>query len=212
MDYNTNMKFVIFHGTYGSPEGNWFPYLKTKLEKLGQKVLVPRFPVEDWDKITRSGKVSAVAKNQSLSNWIKTFEKDVLPKIGKEKLVVVGHSLSPVFILHLVEKFDIQLDCAVFVSPFLHLENDIWQIDLVNKTFYKTDFDYKKIKKNIPVSYVIYGEGDPYVKKTYFQEFAKKVGSSSLIEIKGGKHLNEEFGFTQLPLVFELCRSRLNPK
>ena len=36
------MKFVVFHGAFGSPESNWIPELEEKLKTLGQEVVVPR--------------------------------------------------------------------------------------------------------------------------------------------------------------------------
>lgn len=40
------MKFVIFHGAFGNPSANWFPYLKGELFRLKQHVFIPAFPVE----------------------------------------------------------------------------------------------------------------------------------------------------------------------
>ena len=67
------MKFVVFHGAFGSPESNWILELEEKLKTLGQEVVVPRFPVDDWDVITRTGKMY-VPQKQGLKNWFKAFE------------------------------------------------------------------------------------------------------------------------------------------
>ena len=78
------MKFVLFHGAFGSPEGNWFPQLKEKLEALGQEVIAPQFPVDSWDEVTKVGE-KAPLKNQSLQNWLTTFESMVLPKFKQRE-------------------------------------------------------------------------------------------------------------------------------
>jgi len=103
------------------------------------------------------------------------------------------------------------VDCAIFVAPFLELNVVTWQFHLVNKSFYKTDFDFEKLQKLIPVSYAIYGDDDPYVKRQYISDFANKM-KSILIPVKGGKHLNAEFKFLSFPLIFELCKTRLETK
>lgn len=58
------MKFIIFHGAFGSPGSNWFPQLAEKLKALDQEAYVPGFPVDDWDEITKRGQ----KKNASKSN------------------------------------------------------------------------------------------------------------------------------------------------
>lgn len=35
---------LIVHGKENGPEGNWFPWLKTFMEKHGHNVKVPKFP------------------------------------------------------------------------------------------------------------------------------------------------------------------------
>ena len=205
------MKFIIFHGAFGSTKENWFPWLKNELEKLNQQVILEQFPIDDYDEITKIGP-TIPSKNQNLINWFKAFEKCILPKINREdKLVFIGHSLAPVFILHLVNKYDLKLKAGIFASPFLTFlhEKDVWQFDHVNSSFYKTDFDFKKIKKHLLNSYVIYGDNDPYVDKKFPLDFAKKMDSKIIIVKKGG-HLNEEFGYTKFPLILKLCKDLIS--
>ena len=45
------MKFVILHGTEGSPDVNWFPWLSAELERLGQKTIIPVLPTPDGENV-----------------------------------------------------------------------------------------------------------------------------------------------------------------
>lgn len=198
------MKFVIFHGAYGNPEGNWFPELKEKLQNLGQEVIVPQFPIDNFDDITNHKK----PKNQNLESWLKVFGKIAKKSKKNEKICFVGHSLGPLVILHVVDKYNLKLDSAIFVSPFMRKLND-YRFDTVNKTFYKMNFNFKKLRKLIPISYVLYSDNDPYVNKKYSLEFAKKMNSSLIFVTRAG-HMNSEINLNEFPLVYELCKSRLD--
>lgn len=196
---------ILFHGSFGSPEGNWNPYIKKNLEQVGQKVIVPAFPVDDWDMVTKNGPQKDLV-NQNLQNWLNVFE-EVIKNIPKgEKLYAVAHSLGCVFILHLVNRFGLNFEKVIFVSPFFETLNRIWQIDVANKTFYKTDFDFQKIIKHVPISWVIYGDNDPYVDIKYMAKFAEKMKSKTVV-IKGGGHLNKDAGYLKFPYLLDLCRS-----
>ncbi len=204
------MKFVIFHGSFGDPDENWIPELKDSLLALGQEVIVPRFPCDDWDDVCKAGP-GTHAKHQNLNNWLKVFEDEVLPQINKDdKLCFVGHSIAPVFILHVVSKFNLQLDSAVFASPFLDdIGGDHWQFLVVNETFYVHNFDYDKLHKLIPTSYVLYSDNDPYVGQKFFLDFGKKM-DSSMIMVKRAGHLSASVNLNEFPLILELCKSRLD--
>jgi uncharacterized protein len=200
------MKFIIIHGSYGSPQENWFPYLKKKLERQKQVVVAPEFPIDNWEEITKNGSDKPPTR-QNLENWLAVFEEKVLKDITvHEKPVIVSHSLGPLFALHVISKYKFELKCAVFVCPFLRKLNTQWQIDYVNQSFYKTDFDFTQLRKLIPYSVTVYSDNDPYVDRKYSREFAKKMGSIEIV-VKDGKHLNAEAGFRKFPLVFELCRA-----
>ncbi|OGK40701.1 hypothetical protein A2954_05575 [Candidatus Roizmanbacteria bacterium RIFCSPLOWO2_01_FULL_37_12] len=206
------MKFVIFHGTYGSSSGNWFPYLKKQMELIGQEVILPQFPIDNHEELLKLGPKKAKAKIQNLDNWLDFFKKNIFKEIKREKKVVfVAHSIGPVFTLRVLEKFNIQLDCAIFVAPFLTVPKMAWDYELATRGFFKEDFNFEKLKKLIPVSYVVYGDKDPYVDKKYTFEFGSKMGSQ-FIEVRGGGHLNAEFKFFSFPLVYELCKTRIDTK
>ncbi len=202
------MKFILFHGAFGSPGSNWLPELKDKLELSGQEALAPAFPVDTWDRVTELGK-NVPSKRQTLENWFTEFDAVYKTLHKGEKLCFVGHSLGPLFILHVVEKYNIQLDSAIFVCPFFTTLHKSWQIDHVNKSFYKTDFDLKKLRKLIPVSYVLYSGDDPYVDSKYSLEFGENLGSS-VISMKRAGHMNDEVHLNDFPLVVDLCYTRLD--
>lgn len=205
--YNIYMKFVIFHGAFGSPDGNWFPALKEKLEAIGQEVLVPQFPVDDWDEVTSAGP-QVPQKNQYLKNWLTAFEPFAKTIAEGEKVCFIGHSLGPVFMLHVVKQYKLQLDSAIFVSPFMESlhSKEFWQFDHVNDSFYKTDFDFMDLKKRIPVSYVVYSEDDPYVDKKFPLKFAGAF-ESAIISMTSAGHVSSP---VYASLLFELAKTRLD--
>jgi hypothetical protein len=203
------MQFLIIHGSFGYPEENWFPQLKKSLGSLGQIVIAPEFPTDNWDEVTQKGP-SVPTQKQTLDNWLIKFTSVKKMLDPKDKLCIVAHSLGPVFTLHLVQTHQLSLDAAIFVCPFLEKLNADWQIDHANSTFYKTDFDYDTLRKLIPLSYVLYSDNDPYVNSTYSLDFANKLDSQKII-VTGGGHLSARFGYTKFPLILELCRTRIPP-
>lgn len=203
------MQFLIIHGSFGSPQENWFPWLKTELQSLGQTVFVPRFPIDNYDALLSFG-LNAKPKQQTLKNWLETFSKTIENINPKEELCIISHSIGPVFTLHAVSTYKIQLDSAIFVSPFLSdplIPKKYLPFHIVNPGFYKEDFNFHNLKKLIPISYVLYGSDDPYVDTKYPIEFANKMGSQ-IIEVIGGGHLGS--AYPKFPLVLELCKTRIN--
>ena len=177
------MNVFIFHGTMGSPEGNWFPWLKQQLINQGIEVFVPRF---------------STPEGQSLDNWLKTLEL-YRNKINQET-VLVGHSMGPAFIFRILEQWNIKIKAAILAAPF----DDVLgmpDFDKLIKTFIDKPFDWGKIKQNCSKFIIFAGDDDPYIPKEQTERIAKNL-EVKINWIKGGRHLNAETpGYTQFPEV-----------
>jgi predicted alpha/beta hydrolase family esterase len=199
------MKYLIMHGSYGSPDENWFRWLEKELKSLGHQVILEQFPVDSWDDIEKIGadKIGSYQAVESLSSWEMYFVDHILPQIKDEEVGFVGHSIAPIFILHMLNKYDFKLKKAIFVSPFFNIPDApaVWQFYPVNKTFYSYDFNFDKIKSQIGKSYVVYGDNDPYVPATEPPLFAEKLGSE-LHVVPGGGHCGGIF--KEFPLLLDI--------
>jgi len=175
---------LIIHGAYGNPNENWFPWLKTELEKLGHKIFVPEFPTP---------------KNQSLKNWMNVF-KDYEAYLD-ENSIVVGHSLGPSFLLSILEKLDKPVKSAFFVSGFINFLNNP-NFDTMNKSFIDKNFNWQKIKQNCNKFYIIHSDNDPYVPLNQSKQLATNLDTEVLI-IKNGGHFNTDAGYTKFDFILD---------
>jgi predicted alpha/beta hydrolase family esterase len=171
----------IFHGIGGSPQENWFPWLKKELEKLGQQVIVPQFPTPE---------------GQTLENWLKTLA-EYEDQINGDT-VLVGHSLGVPFALNVIERNKVK--AAFFVAGYYGKFNS--QFDDVTKTFAQRDFDWDKIKSNCENFYVFHSDNDPYIKLEKAKQLVEKL-NAELILVPGAGHMNESAGYTEFELLLE---------
>jgi predicted alpha/beta hydrolase family esterase len=91
---------IIIHGTMGSPDGNWFPWLKSQLEN-DYNVYVPKFPTPD---------------NQSKDEWLRVLN-DACPKFDKDT-ILVGHSIGATLMMHVLEVMDKPVYKSIFFALF----------------------------------------------------------------------------------------------
>ncbi len=180
----------IIHGAYGNPEENWFPWLKSKLEKLNCRVFVPKFPTPE---------------NQSLQNWLKVFED--YKQYLSENSIIIGHSLGPAFLLNILENLDKPIKAAFFVSGFIGLLRNS-DFDNINKSFVEKNFYWQKIKQNCPKFFVFHSDNDPYVPLEKANQFAKNLGVD-LILVKNAGHFNEKAGYTKFDLILDKIKPLL---
>lgn len=199
------MQYLIMHGSYGSPEENWFRWLEKQLTNQGNTVILEKFPADDWNEVTHIGqeKIDSYLPKESLESWEKVFVSKILPKLKNTPTSFIGHSIAPIFTLHMLNKYDFKLDKAIFVAPFFNIPDrpEIWQFYPVNKTFYSYEFDFDKIKNQITKSYVVYGDNDPYVPPTEPPLFAEKL-SAEIHVVPAGLHCGGNF--KEFPLLTKL--------
>ena len=201
------MTFVLIHGSFTSHdqlEKFWLPRLNESVSEHGRQVLLPQFPTDDKDTVIAQGPTALT--NQTLQSWLESFDKFYPQIADKDDLIFVCHSLGPLFALHVLQQYDIKLNAAIFICPFLtHLAKSPWQVNHVNQSFYKDDFDFDLLKAKVPFSYVVYSTNDPYVETSQSLTFAEKM-NSTIIPVVDGGHLNkaENAGF-----IIELCKTRV---
>ncbi|MBI2151440.1 serine hydrolase family protein [Candidatus Woesearchaeota archaeon] len=176
----------IFHGAYGNPQENWFPWLKKELEKCGCEVYVPQFPTPE---------------NQCLESWKTVFE-NYKDKVT-ENSILIGHSIGATFLLHILENREETVKAAFLVAGFISpLKNA--QFDELNTSFLK-EMDWLKIQKNCKRTYVFHSDNDPYVPLKFGKELSEKLGIGVTIVKKAG-HFNENIGYKEFPLLLDLIK------
>jgi len=173
---------LIFHGTGGSPEGNWFPWLKKELEKKDCRVFVPQFPDP--------------RENHHLEDWLKVL-KGYEQHVNKQS-ILIGHSLGGLFLLRVLERLKHPVAAAFFVAapvgvkPILYYDSD--------EKFSGFEFDWGKIRKGAGHFKVYHSDNDPYVSSGNGKELAKQLGVD-LTFIPNAGHINAESGYTKFDLL-----------
>lgn len=179
---NLSLRFVIIHGTGGSPQGNWFPWLADQLRGLAQDVTVPQFPT---------------GPGQNLASWLEAFNAYAGPLTREH--VLIGHSIGAAFVLRLLERSSLPVAGAVLVAPFAR-QLGIPDFDPLNETFVRPAFKWTDIRKGARCFKVYSGDNDPYVPLHLGEEVAREIGCGFSV-VEGGGHLNAESGYLRFDLL-----------
>jgi predicted alpha/beta hydrolase family esterase len=169
----------IIHGSYGSPQGNWFPWLKKELSKLGHRVLVPQFPIPPVDKQDSS------YSGHKLSEWIATL--DDYKKYIDGDTIFIAHSRGCIFTYHYLAKIKPSISATFLVAPWI---NFLWYPKNNKKvdSFHKVQFDWKQIKKGSRY-FEIYQSTNDDTPVSEGKEIAKNL-NAKLIIVKNAGHFN----------------------
>ena len=172
--------YLLVHGSFGSPFGNWFPYLKKEIENKDLEVYTPDFP-------TGVG-------YQNYNNWSKLLKCYLDLGILNENTTIFAHSIAPVFICKFLIENKVNVKRLVFVCGFNNYLGINEDYDTVNESMYLNNLEDIKNFCNDIICY--YSENDSYVRYEAEKEFADTIATNQII-IKDGGHLNSESGYVE---------------
>ena len=175
--------YIIIHGSFGSKDGNWFPWLKKELEKDNKDVIVPQMPVG--------------VGNQNFENWSKVLNEFNI----NDNTTIIAHSIAPIFVCKYLITNKIKVKKLVFVCGFNNYLGIDSEFDAVNEPMFIENFeDIKEYCNNI-ICY--YSDNDPYVKFEVEKSFADTVSNEQYV-IKNGGHINAESGYTEFEEILKV--------
>ena len=168
--------YIIIHGSFGSKDGNWFPWLKKELENRNLNIEVPQMPIG--------------VGNQNFDNWA-----NVLDNLNiDENTIIIAHSIAPVFVCKYIIERKIKVKKLIFVCGFNNYLGIDPEYDAVNEPMFLNNLkDVKNYCNNI---ICFYSDDDPYVKFEVEKDFADTISNEQHV-IKDGGHINSESGYTE---------------
>lgn len=187
---------LILHGAGNNSQGNWFPWLKNKLEDKGYKVWSPDLPNSDVP---------------NLADWLETIFSNKDWIFDKES-VIISHSAGATFILRILEKLpdNIKIRKAILVAGTANMGTipDYFQY---KREMITPPFDWKKIKNSCKKFYFVHSDNDKYqCGEENGKIFQKNLGGELIIK-HGQGHFNLEVSpsYKKFPMLLEIIEKEL---
>ena len=184
-------RVIITHGTGGSPEGNWFPWLGGELRRRGVQALIPRYPTP---------------QGQSLESWLTAFDSACGSLRSGD--ILVGHSIGAAFALRLLERSAVPVAACLLAAGFVR-QLGLEAFDPLNASFVSGPFDWAAIRGRSRSFVCWHGSDDPYVPLAFGMELAGALLVSPRIVPRGG-HLNAKSGHLRFPELLSCLEDLLN--
>lgn len=178
----TKQNVCIFHGTGGTPEMFWVPYLKDELQNKGYDVWAPQLPE---------------AEVPDVNIWMPyVFEN----KKFNSETILIGHSAGATLILSLLENTDVHIKKAILVSGFHRYDKPF--------PILQSEYNWEKIKNNCGKFLFLNSDNDPYkCDDIQGREMFDKLGGIQMI-FHGEGHMGSNSynqPYKEFPLLLKLC-------
>lgn len=176
---------IILHGTLGSPQGNWFPWLKKELELQGFTVWLPELPH---------------AKQPSLRSWSRFVRKEC-PFAINENTLIVGHSSGAILSLIIAQNNFEPIGGIVAVSVF-HDNSLKWA---PNNKLFDVSFEWDTIRANAKKLLFVHSNDDPYVPLEQAQFVANNCQAEIVVlPDQGHFNLEKSESYREFPKLLDL--------
>lgn len=169
--------YFIIHGSFGSSQENWFPWLENELNKRNSQVFNLDFPI-------------GVGK-QNYDNWEMVLNS--VKRFINEESVFFCHSISCIFLVKYCIKNNIKIGKAILVAGFNQYLGLDEEYDAVNCTMYtnRANEFVNLCKERI----CFYSKNDPYVKLNKLEEFVEIIQAKPIC-VENAGHFNKSAGYT----------------
>jgi len=179
-------RIIIVHQWMSGSQGDWRPWMKVELEKLGYEVLMPEMPnidtpiIEEW-----VGYLSKIVNKPDSNTYF------------------IGHSIGCQAILRYLETIKVSVGGALFVAGWFNLENlEDKETEELAKPWIETLIDFDRIKKDLTKSTLVISDNDPF---GAFEENKQKFMQlgSKIVVLHNAGHITKEDGFSEAPVLLE---------
>ncbi len=178
-------RVFIVHQWNGSPQTDWYPWLKSQLEAKGFEVHVPAMP-------------DSAAPN--MKKWISFLKKSV--KNPDVETFFVGHSIGCQTIVRYLSSLKTQVGGAVFVAGWFKLTGLGEEEKAIAQPWIEIEINFSKAKQNMGKSVAIFSDNDPYVPMINMKMFKSELESEIILEGHKG-HFTQDDSVTELPIALE---------
>ncbi len=180
------MKVIFIPGNGGgSPQDNWFPYLKRELEKLGVEVIAQEFPDND------------LAREIF---WIPYIKNELN---ADETTILIGHSSGAVAAMRFAEKNKISGSVLV-ASYYTDLNDEKEKLS----GYFNRDWNWEVIRNNQKWVIQFASYDDPWIPIEQPRFIHKKL-KSEYFEFKNKGHFGGDYKKLEFPELLDAIKKHL---
>lgn len=168
-------QIYLIHGWDGTPDSDWFPWVKQQLSAQGYYVNTPEMPE---------------TAAPTIEKWVGKLEEIVIDL--NDEMILIGHSIGCQTILRFLEKQpeSVKVGPIIFVAPWFTLQGLDTKEEEIAKPWIETPIDFAKVLRHTNSITTIFSLDDPVVPTENIKMFEEKLDAQTLI-FENKRHFNE---------------------